>query len=261
MKPVMSVIVPSIRTANLKNLYRSFQQSFHQEFEFIIISPYELPDFFKGKDNVKYFQDWGTPIRCQQIGLVNAQGGYIHRAVDDSSYVPDGMDKAFIQLLGKPRTVISMKYTETNASVDRGHKDFQNMLDPKFYELNYHHQTLKRYVPFHYTLINFGIYPADIIKAVGGWDCQFESQALGELDLAIRLQFAGYRIELSDDIAINCGWTPGIEGDHAPMHYAFDVDNATYAKIYNEPTCEDRVVIDINNWQNSPAKWERRFGK
>ena len=260
MNPILSVILPTIRTEKIIHLYESIQSSYSGDWEILIVSPYDLPDNMNGKHNVRYFNDWGSPMRCQQIGLVNAKGDFITRAVDDSVYVTGMLDKAFLKL-GDPKTAVILKHTETNASVDRTHKDFQRMEDPDFYNLTYHNQTLKPYVPAHYKIMNFGIVPRALMVEIGGWDCQFETPALGELDLSIRLQFYGVNLVLSDDITVKCDWIPGTDGDHAPMHYGFDADNLVYSRIYSEPECEDRVQIDINNWQQAPSRWERRFGE
>lgn len=254
----LSVILPTIRKERLANLYESFKLSYSGDFELIVVSPYELPDELKGKGNIKYIQDWGNPVRCQQLALCQATGDYIHRAVDDSLYLIGSMDKAFLNI---GRNIVALKYTESNASVDRTHAAFQNMNNPEFYNLTYHHQTLKPYVPAHFKMINFGIYPKSLLLGVGGWDCQFESVAIAELDLAIRIQMFGAEVTLSDDIVLECDWMPGHEGDHGPMHDAFAPDMEKYNEIYSSPECENRVVQNLTNWMGSPEKWERRFGK
>lgn len=262
MNKKLSVILPTIRKERLAKLYESFEKSFSGEWELIIVSPYDLPEEMKEKTNILYIQDWGNPVRCQQLGLLASTGGYIHRAVDDSLYLPGTMDRAFQKLEGKIReVVIGIKYTESNATVDRSHPAFQNMNNPDFYNLTHHHQTLKPYVPAHFKMINFGIFDAQFLREVGGWDCQFESVAIAELDLAIRLQMNWGEVVLSDDIVLECDWMPGHEGDHGPMHDAFAPDMEKYSQIYSSPTCEDRIVIDLYNCDQSPKKWARRFGQ
>lgn len=258
MNPLLSVILPTIRKERLEKLYDSFQLSYSGDWELIIVSPYELPDELKGKGNIKYIQDWGNPVRAQQIALCQAKGEYIHRAVDDSLYLLGAMDKAFLKASDK--TTVALKYTESNATVDRTHAAFQNMNNPEFYNLTYHHQTLMPYVPAHFKMINFMIVPRETLLAIGGWDCQFESVAIAELDIAIRLQMNGAEVVLSDDIVLECDWEPGHEGTHGPMHDAFAPDMEKYKAIYSSPECENRIIQDITNWQNSPEKWQRRFG-
>lgn len=253
----LTYICPSIRTEKLLGLYESISKSFSDSWELILISPYDLPKELKEKPNVKLIKDWGNPVRCQQLGLIVARGEYITRAVDDGIYAAGGIDRAFTKM--EDNAAVILKHTEFNPSIDTNHKDFQDMTKPEFFELSYHIQTLKRYVPYHYKIMNFGLIKTELLKKVGGWDCQFETIALAELDLSIRLQFYGIKMILSDDLVIKCEWMPGEEGDHAPMHYGFFDDNRIYEKIYNEPTCEDRLIIDLDNWAMAPDKWERRF--
>lgn len=258
---MLSVILPSIRKERLAKIYESFEKSYTGTWELIIISPYELPEELKGKGNIQYIQDWGNPVRAQQLGLLAASGQYVHRAVDDSLYLPGTMDAAFAKITSDPKGIVALKYTESNASVDRSHAAFQNMNNPEFYNLTYHHQTLMPYVPAHFKMINFMIAARETLLAVGSWDCQFESVAIAELDLAIRLQMYGCNVQLSDSIVLECDWLPGHEGDHGPMHDAFAPDMEKYKQIYSKPECEDRIIIDPLNWMSSPGKWERRFGK
>ena len=252
----LSIILPTIRNEKLENVYKSILKSYSEEFELIIISPYELPIFFKERSNVKYFQDWGSPVRCQQIGLVNASGEYIHRAVDDSTYLDKTLDSAMkkITSLSIP-SAANLKFIEGEAY---NHRD---MADPEFYFIRHHMQAIKLYTPFHFQVMNFSIIPRTVMKTLGGWDCKYETIALAELDLSLRLQFLGIRVFQSDNIALKCEWMPGDQGDHAPLHYAFDSDMKIYSEQYSVPECELGVSIDIDNWKNVPERWERRFGK
>ena len=251
----LSVILPTIRMDKIETMYTSFLNSFSEPFEFIIISPYAQPDFLKGKDNVKYFQDWGSPLRCQQIGLCNATGDYIHRAVDDSLYIPNMFNKAFELLKDKDyKTMVNLKFWEGQ---DLTHR---NMADPALYHIRYHLQSIKLYTPFDFQILNFSIIPLKLMREIGGWNTQrYETIAFGELDLSLRLQFYGAKPILTENIVLKCDWIPGESGDHAPMHHAFQDDAPKYAEIYNKPECEIDLIIDIRNYINAPKKWERRF--
>lgn len=261
MQRKLSVILPTIHSDKIITVYESIKKSFSDDFEFIIVSPYPLPDNMKDKSNVLYINDWGSPMRCQQIGLIHASGDYITRAVDDGVYLKDELSNALLKLMvdSPDNSAIILKHTETNKDVDTTHKDFQNMANPDFFNLTYHHQTLKPYVPAHFKIMNFGIVSRETLISIGGWNTIYETPALGELDLSIRLQMSGINFILSDNIVVSCGWTPGTEGTHAPMHYGFEEDMKTYTKVYSNPECEN-FVIDLDNWKKSPEKWQRRFG-
>jgi len=257
----LSVILPSIRPHRLRAWFSSFERSYSGEWELIVVSPYAPPADIRRFTGLGWIQDWGHPVRCQQLGLLSCIGDLIHRGVDDSLYLPGAMDRAIEKMTGGYKTIVAPKYTETNASVDRKHKDFQDMNDPKFYTIAYHNQAGAAHVPPHFKLLNFGIISRALMVEVGGWDCQFESVAIAELDLAVRLQRAGGEIVLSDEIVLECDWMPGHQGDHGPMHDAFAPDMAKYSEIYSKPESEQRVAVELSNWKQAPHRWERRFGK
>lgn len=261
---MISVILPSIHPDKIYGLIESFENSYSDDWEFIIITPdMEVPAEVMRKwgPNIKVITDWGSPVRCQQRALLACEGKYVTRAVDDSLYLPGKFDEAMERATRKD--VIDIKFTESNDQIDFNHPDcqFLTMAKDEFYYLEYHKQTLLPYVPADFKIINFGIYPRKLLIEAGGWDCQFETIAIAELDLSIRLQLRGVPVILTDGIVLACGWTPGEEGDHAPLHHGFYADMEIYKRIYSNVSCHDRIKIDAENWVNAPSKWERRFGK
>ena len=49
-------------------------------------------------------------------------------------------------------------------------------------------------------------------------------------------------------------------GDHAPIHHSFyEHERPLFKFIYSDPNVVNRVKIDINNWNDSPSVWTRRF--
>lgn len=248
---MLSFICPSIRLDNLPKMYESINKSFLGEWELIVISPYEE---VKLGNNVKWIIDHGSPLRCQQIGLCHASGDYITRVVDDGVYLGQSLNTSF-GLIDKNdyKSVVCLKFIE-------GEESRHKMYEDDFYNLSYHNQALRPYVPFHHKLLNFAIYSKQILNEVGGWDAgRFESIALGELDLSIRLQWYGANIVMTRGIVIKCEWEPGETGTHAPVHHSCSADQLIFNRIYDSPECENRVKIDIDNWKASPIRWDRRF--
>lgn len=256
---MLSIILPTIRLERLPAFVESLNASYHGEYELICVSPYDRPPGMGMlTQNLQWIIDKGNSVRCQQLGLCQANGNYVHRAVDDSLYDPNALDNAM--KLVNPDSILITKHTEGNDKIDREHHCFQDMIDDKFFYTGYHKQTIRRYVPADAKIINFGIYPKNLIKTLGGWDSvSFESIALAEVDLSIRINFAGIPINMTPGCVLRCGWTPGTEGDHAPMHYAFPIDLEKYNKIYDDINCWKRIKIPINNWEQSPSIWKRRF--
>jgi hypothetical protein len=260
MKLDLTVICPGIRTNNWVKLYESIKKSFSGTFEIIFIGPYILPNELMGLANVRWIKDYGSPIRCQQIGLVNAYGDYITWAADDGVYLPEALNIGFHLIkLSDPNvnSLVMGKYIEGTNNVD------MPMSKNKYYNLKNHDASrLKGLKKPCYWMLNVGIVPKKLLEEVGGWDCGFEVCPMSYNDLAIRLQNYDVKFIIQDEIMYECSHLPGLTGDHAPIHNGqIYHDQPLFNNIYSSVDSDKRIKIDINNWQHSPARWERRFGK
>jgi hypothetical protein len=253
----LTVLCPGIRTANWERLYNSIGDAFKGTWEIIFIGPYELPDALKNvkKKNVKLITDWGSPIRCQQRGLTEAQGDYVTWAADDGVFLPESLDVAFKKVEGKDyKTVVMGKYTE-------GSGNTTPMLGDFYYYLNNHDSCKLPYMPEKCLMLNVGIVSRQLLVELGGWDCQFEVCPMAYNDLAVRLNRYGAEILIQDELMFKCSHTPGHEGDHGPIHDGqIWHDHPVFTLIYADKHKSQRTAIDIDNWKNAPEKWERRFG-
>lgn len=254
----LTVLVPGIRTANWLKLYNSIETSFTKgTWEIIFIGPEPPTKEVADKPNVVFIQDWGTPIRCQQIGLVNAKGDYITWAADDGIFLPDMLSKSFILLKSaRAESLTTGKYAEGD--------NLQNqkvMSEWPYYYLAYHNSTKYKYVPKGCMILNVGLVPKQLLIEVGGWDCQFEVCPMSYSDLSARLTNMNVRFIKQEGIMFKCGHMPGHEGDHGPIHDAqIKHDEPLFGKIWSAKESENRMIIDINNWKQSPSRWARRFG-
>lgn len=243
----LSILVPGIRTQNWKALYDSVECKY--EWEMIFISPYPLPEELK-KDNVVHIEDFGSPMRCQQIGLLKSIGKYISWAADDGSYRWKALENAIGVLDKKQNAVVMGKYMEGayNPEMIRNH----------YYVLNNHNATagLKK----QYWMLNCGVVPRQMLIDVGGWDCQFEVCPMAYNDLAIRLQDKGIEFIIQCGLMFECSHTPGHQGDHGPIHDAqIDHDEPLFKKLWKDG--KRKSVIPLVNWVDAPERWTRRFGK
>lgn len=253
----LSVLVPSIRPANLGRLYNSVIEAFSGEFEFLVIGPYGLPDELKTKPNVRFIEDWGSPLRAQQIGLIESMGEYISWCADDGWCTPQSYDKAFKLLEGEDyKTVIMGKYQE-------GERQNNHMEENHYYILNNHVQSNCFFIPENTWMLNCGVVSRKILLELGGWDAgTFRTCPQGYNDMAIRLQKYGCKFIVNPDIMFECTHMPGTTGDHGPIHTVqTTIDEPMFKEIYNHPYFSKRLAIDLNNWKKSPAKWNARFGK
>lgn len=47
-----------------------------------------------------------------------------------------------------------------------------------------------------------------------------------------------------------------------PIHHAqLEHDQPLFKQIWNDPEAQDRIEVEINNWQKSPKIWEKRFNR
>lgn len=253
----LTVLCPGIRTNNWEKLYNSIVDAYKGDWEIIFISPYELPDKLKmiKKNNIKLIKDWGSPIRCQQRGLCSSEGKYITWAADDGVFLPGSLDVAFSKVEGKNyKTIIMGKYTE-------GSGNTLPMLNNYYYYLNNHDSCKLPFVPPDSLMLNVGIVSYQLLKELGGWDCQFEVCPMAYNDFAIRAKKYGAEFIIQDELMFKCSHMPGHEGDHGPIHDAqmwhdHPIFTLRYAGV-NEP----EMIISMDNWELSPERWVRRFGK
>lgn len=284
----LSVLVPGIRSHRWRELYDSIGTSFSGPWEIIIIGPFEPSDDLMAEGNVKYIQDFGSPIRCQQIGLIHAEGDYITWAADDGAYFPGSLDVSFA-ILGLVDSTSNHKYIhEPQTPSDRVNKDIpfhHNLIMGKYYEgytgevdqtygalrhmANNWYYDLQNHdvnkgltnMPSPAWMLNVGIVSRQLLLDVGGWDCQFEVCPFSYNDLAVRLQKHGINFILQDEMMYHCGHMPVRSGDHGPIHDAQTTHDAPlFAQIYSDPNQASRIFIDLNNWENSTDHWARRFG-
>jgi hypothetical protein len=256
----LSMLLSGIRTQNWHNLYKSIAHSYtNDDWELVIVSPYELPKELRKYDNIQWRQDWGSPCRCQQIALTMAQGEYINWASDDGVFTPNSHDIAF-ELLPFPvfdsdyKNIIVGKYTE-------GDNYTPDMLNDCYYELNYHDGSKCKYLPEHTPLINLGLVSRKLLIEMGGWDAsRFEALPIAYNDFAVRARNKECNFIHQKEIMFTCSHTPGTSGDHGPVHTAQVFhDDPIFKMIYSRPEGQQRINIPLDNWENAPDVWARRF--
>lgn len=250
----LSVLVPGIRVNNWGRLYDSIGEACkNHQWEMIIITPFDLPEELASRKNVGYIRSWRSPIACQQKGLCHATGEYIAWCADDGTCLPNSFDKALSLVREKDyKHVICGKYLEGDEPT--------LMVTNWYYRLYNHDGCRLPGVPQDATMLNCGIITRQLLIELGGWDAErFEVCPYAYNDLAIRALLYGASFEIMDDVMFKCSHLPGHEGDHGPIHDAqTDHDEPIFKGLYQRPN--DRIKIELNNWENTPERWERRFG-
>lgn len=258
----LSVIVPSIRMGNLKRLYDSVGKSFSGSFEFIIITPYDVPKTLQEKTNIKIIKDFGSPVRCMQIGLINCTGDYITWAADDGFYLDGSLDIAFnkIKEVGENHVVIG-KYYEGGEGLSVVNMPQSHVMNSSnYYKVNFHDSSRSKFISDDCFMIMVGIVSRKVLFDIGGWDCRFEVCPMAFVDQSVRLFNYGCTFSFQNETMFRCGHMPGHEGDHGPVHDGQVLcDQPLFQQIYGNPESKDRKIINIDNWKESPEKWTRRF--
>jgi hypothetical protein len=267
MNPKLSIILPGIRKDNWLKFYESVVDSFDGTFEVVIVSPYDrLPEELRDLKNIVHIKDLGAPARCQQIALVNCTGEFVTWGADDGYFLPNKLTEAvkyWEENAASPIDIVTCKYFE-------GEKNQQGVLHSTgetelsqdfYYKLNNAAGLRSAFIPDDYWILNVGILKTAYAKALGGWDSMFEVTAVSHADFAVRTQRNGSKYHMLPEPIFACTHMPGTTGDHAPVHYGhIQHDEPLFRKIYQSAQGISRTKIDINNWQQSPPVWRRRYG-
>jgi hypothetical protein len=251
----LSCILPGIRPGNWLRLYESIKSSFSGEFELVIISPYDLPKSVVNIPNIKAIKDYGTPVRCMDIGLENCSGDFITWAADDGYFIGKSLDMAVSSLEGKEKAVVVGTYTEGSA-------DNPFMRSKSYYYINYHDGSRNKFIDNDCLMVMEGVIPKALLTEMGGWDTKFEVCPMAFCDLSVRMFRHGVSFIFQNDPMFKCSHMPGHEGDHGPVHDGQVLhDEPIFKSIYSSEKEINRIKIPLDNWKESPEVWTRRFNK
>jgi hypothetical protein len=258
------------RADNWMSVYNSVSQTTAiQDYEMVFVGPNEPSKEFLSLPNVSFVKDKGCPTRCYQLGLLHSRGEYVVWVADDGIFSPTlAIDKAFDVMPGHPKGIVSFKYYEAPLDCDKFNKKShkrrlaQMRVEKQFLESdNYWHMyghLMKDlpYIPNHYVLLMIALMRRDYLMEIGGFDCQYEQPGIGCHDLAVRLQNDGAEVILGEKI-MDLSNSPS---EHGPIDRAhFENDLPLMKSMYSNPEFANRTKIPVNNWEQSPAVWGRRF--
>lgn len=242
----ISIIIPGIRTADWKNVIDSIGSAcVNHSYEIIFIGP-EYNKVLDGVKNIKFVKDYGSPNRCQQIGMIMAEGDVVTWGSDDCMYEPESIDKCLLFLKKGGADVVVTNYNEGRC------KAVQN------FGLNVCYPNTK-HIENSWVIFNTAFISRKNFNNMGGFDCSFNVTCVGHADFAARCQMAGYVVEVYNIKLLNCSHLPGTTGDHAPVHYSqLEQDIPNYTDKYNKELFPE-VVVPIDNWKQQETIWSRRF--
>ena len=240
---MLSIIIPTIRTEKWPALIESIKKSCtNHEYEIIFVGPY-YSNVIEPYWNIKYVRDFGSPNRCQQIGLVLCEGKYVTWGSDDCFYTDGSIDICMDMLIEKDLEYLTTGYDEGgNTAVNN-------------YSVRACYMSGRNVAP-EWNIFNVAFVRRDILDRMN-FDTQFEVTCIGHADLACRIQKEYLGGGLLRSSIMQCEHMPGISGDHKPVH-----DAQTYSDqglFYNKYNGDFAPEIQSDEWKKSPRVWERRF--
>tara|TARA_R100000008_G_scaffold86793_1_gene81654 strand:+ start:19277 stop:20146 length:870 start_codon:yes stop_codon:yes gene_type:complete len=254
----LSVCLAAIRKHNWERLYESIIASIGDyTFELILCGPHEeLPDELQGLSNVSCIQDFGSPVRAQQMSMENVTGRYITWAADDGWFYEGGLEACINHLDSisndSNKDCVVTQYVE-------GGKDGLGSVAEGMYFVNNHLPIRSSYIPDHYLIFNSVIMHTSYFHELGGFDSTFEACPMAFVDFGVRAQHDG-ALPILFSAIFECTHSPGHEGDHGPIHDAQVIsDENKFKLIWRKKTSKDRIKINFDNWKTSPPFWNRRF--
>jgi len=254
----VSVLMPAIRTHQWLMMYGSlFNACKEHTWELVLVSPFDLPAEMTHFDNVKLIKDYGAPTRAAQIGAIQCEGEYMYHCVDDAIFLPDAIDVAVksLKTYGSRKDVVNMRYRE-------GAMYSGQTLPAGFWTAHFHDELRLPGIPTHYKISLHHFMRMDYFKELGGWDCQYEYINHPLHDLMFRVQADGGRLFDSSTDATTCNHYVNKSVDHAPIYDAQTFsDKPKFDAIYSQSgdAAANRIHIDLDNWQQTPPIWKRRF--
>ena len=260
-RPEISIILPSIRTKELDTIYETILASTNRTFELIVVGPYALTPNLQTKKNVKYVKDFGSPVRCSNIGATLCEGKLIMWSADDGWFVENALDNNINTLYGMPydpKNVVVARYFEGE---NRSGKDsWHGSPNGDYYKLTKAYPATQ-YINPEWWIFNVAILYREFFDQLGGWDCRYQATAASHADMAVRAQALGAKVVMSDYPLLNCDHQPNPNiGDHGPIVQAqFQEDYPYYVEKFSKPIENDTLKLDLLNWKNSPSVWKKRF--
>lgn len=254
----LSIVVPGIRAELWKSLYDSISKSFSGEFELIIIGPYK-PTFEAA--NLIWIEDFGSPARCAQRGLLEAKGEWISFAWDDGTYIENSLNECFSLLPNEDyHNIVIGKFYEVvhDINAQQGVAEYQAKDD--LYYIKTHTHAFSNFFNPDFKIFSTGIASKKMLMEVGGFDCNYELFGMALLDISVRLQLHGCNMILKKDPIFTCKWSFGEDGHNVIQEAYEKADQALYQKTYRSDI-KPNIVVEPDNWKNSPEIWKRRFDK
>jgi hypothetical protein len=250
----LSVIIPGIRPENWVAIYHQLNDSISPfNFELICVGPNLPPNELTEYKNFKYIKDFGTPSRCLQIGSEFVEGEFLCWVPDDAIIEKSALYESleFMYKNSNENDGMCLLYSEGVDYTGDQH------LTPEYWVGVTHRDQRHAQVNPSWKIAPVFLYRKKLFDELGGLDCRFEHVNMNTHDLAYRVQHLGGTIHMSPRKILGVSW---VENQKVITEAYYENDSPLFAELYNKPEFP-RVIIDKNNWKESPSIWERRFNK
>lgn len=249
----LSILIPAIRQNRWLELYNSLEKACkNHTWQLVFVSPFDLIDELKDKTNIKMVKDYGSVTRAIQIGMLHLDSDLVYLTVDDCVFAEDSLDISIEQYKREcsDTDVLCVRYKEAN--------DIQNA---NYYRVTSHGDFAGLNINYNWLLAPQFLMNRHYFIELGGFNCIYEYMNEPVHDFMFRLQSLGNKIVISDVHACEATHYPGTIGDHGPIHFAQTThDFPIFARHYRTQNPTSPTHINYDNWSQSPAIWERRFG-
>ena len=251
----ISILIPGIRPHLWEGVVGGIREACKRyTYEVVFAGPFDPPPGLG--DNVRYIKTYRCPSSTAQMAAGQCEGRMLLHSVDDSRWLPDGVDLAMDlwTSLNDRKAMVNCRYTEGD--------NYQCPTFPTQYWYAYHHPALHAPgVPRHFQIALHFLMDMGYFKELGGFDCSYEYQNFNLHDFAYRVQHDGGSLHLSPTDVTNCDHISG-RGDHVVIERTHDIDLMRYRAKYGNPNALNEpsgVRIPFDNWQQQPEVWARRF--
>lgn len=259
----ISLCLAGIRPQFWHDLYKSALISCSRHsFEFVIVSPYPLPEELKQYDNIKHIIDWGSPVRATQIGTLAGDAELTTQPCDDGLFIENGLNEAIdlFDSIGRYNDGIVMRY-----------KEGPGMNAPSFpieyWNPEYHFDINPYQIERGWKIAPQLMLSLQYFKELGGFDCvNLNCCAFALHDISYRMQKEGSVFHLSPMEVMNAdnygahGGGTTYEESHTPIHVAQTThDQPFFFAMYSRQSPPIRTRIDLDNWKLAPERWTYRW--